>query len=243
MARPSDYNEHIADLICERMVEIYALCDPDTKEIRYIGKANNAKTRFTGHLWYSTRRKTPLYSWIRKLESFDKKPLLRILEVVPYSEWKATEKRLIADYRKTSRLLNLADGGDEPYCPREVRVANGKKNAAKYFTKESRSANGKKNAKALHADPMRKRWWHLVRSISTDLSHYERGVGYGSEEGHKAIILNCIAMSELFPNTIPPAWHNVRWHFDRWGDLSLEIIKQHMRPSLFDRLDFTGVYQ
>lgn len=106
-------------------VEIYGLLDPVTGELRYIGKANNAAKRLKSHLRDMKRRKSPLYGWLGKL---DQPPNIKILERT--LDWKEAERRLIAEYRgKGERLLNLADGGDEPFCPKEIRAANGQKAA------------------------------------------------------------------------------------------------------------------
>jgi hypothetical protein len=106
--------------------EIYALCDPESGDIRYIGKANNAAKRLAGHIRESKRRDTPVYRWIRKLGGKSLVPAMVVLETVPSDDWKSAEKRLIASHRLSgTRLLNVAEGGDEPFCPHEVRVRNG----------------------------------------------------------------------------------------------------------------------
>lgn len=107
------------------MPEIYALTDP-TGEIRYIGKANNSRARFKGHLRDAKRRKTPVYAWIRKLEKIGQRPGLTVLEIC--DDWQSAEQRLIADHRAAgARLLNVADGGDEPFCSCEQRRTLGRK--------------------------------------------------------------------------------------------------------------------
>lgn len=105
---------------------IYALTDPNTNEVRYLGKANNVDARFKGHLRDMDRRKTPVYSWMRKLWESAKHPKVTTIAVCG-NDWQATERLLIAGFRERgARLLNLADGGDEPYCSPEVRRQNGK---------------------------------------------------------------------------------------------------------------------
>lgn len=111
------------------MIDIYALTDPMTREIRYIGKANDAQKRFRKHL-AEKRRNTPVYCWIRSLRERGFIPGLQIIAVCEESDWKEAERKAIADARKTNnKLLNVADGGDEPYCPKEVRAENGRKSA------------------------------------------------------------------------------------------------------------------
>lgn len=44
--------------------------------------------------------------------------------------WPLTERSMIDKARRGGcPLLNIADGGDEPFCPKEVRAANGRLNA------------------------------------------------------------------------------------------------------------------
>ena len=136
--------------------EIYALCDPVSGEIRYVGKANCSVKRLTGHLRDAKRKDTPVCRWIRKLGISSLVPALQILETVPASEWKDAERRLIGLHRAAgTRLLNVADGGDQPFCPLEVRQRNGRGNAA--------SIHG------AHADPKRKAMWKLLQSLGVSL--------------------------------------------------------------------------
>lgn len=108
----------------ERSV-IYALIDPRDGRVRYIGKAKDAQKRLKGHM-RETRRRSPLYSWIASLKKQGLQPSCEIL-LTCVGDWCEAEKRLIAEYReKFSDLLNLADGGDEPHCPIEVRRENAK---------------------------------------------------------------------------------------------------------------------
>lgn len=101
-------------------VEIYGLYDPDTNELRYIGKANNAAKRLKSHI-FDRHLNRPVCRWIKSLIEQGKAPVQRVLETVPQSEWESAERRLIAEYRKTCRLLNLADGGAMPSQDKEQR--------------------------------------------------------------------------------------------------------------------------
>lgn len=64
----------------------------------------------------------PVNRWIRSLIEQGKTPRLGVLERVPTDQWEAAERRLIAEHRKTSKLLNLADGGAMPSQTKEQRV-------------------------------------------------------------------------------------------------------------------------
>jgi len=105
--------------------EIYSLRHPDTGEIRYIGKAANTYKRLKSHLRDSSRRNTPVYCWMRSLG----KPPHAIVEAVAIGpDWQSLEKQVITQYKADgARLLNVAEGGDEPFCSREVRHRNGVK--------------------------------------------------------------------------------------------------------------------
>lgn len=113
--------------------EIYALCCPDTGEVRYIGKANNSAKRLKSHIRDARRRDTPVYRWVRKLGTAGKEPALRVLCVS--DDWPTDERAQIAAYRASgARLLNVAEGGDEPHCSLEVRKANAHKLNARIAT-------------------------------------------------------------------------------------------------------------
>jgi hypothetical protein len=122
--RPSSYTDEIAE-----RVEIYALSDPRSGEIRYIGKANNAQKRLKSHLRDARHRDTPVYRWIRKLAREGFSPSVIVLASVQ-DDWQRVEVGFIAEGRSMGlRLLNVADGGNEPYCPPEVRAENARRAA------------------------------------------------------------------------------------------------------------------
>ena len=113
----------------ENRVEIYALLDPRDSAIRYIGKANNTLKRFKGHL-SETRRQTPVYCWIGTLRELGLVPAFQVLSVCTRANWQQCEREAIASARLGgANILNLANGGNEPYCAPEIRAANGRKSA------------------------------------------------------------------------------------------------------------------
>lgn len=108
-------------------VEIYTLCDPDTRAVRYIGKARCSKSRLKTHIRDSRRRKTPVCLWVARLVRCGKAPLVEVLEVCAVDVWPERERFHIAEYRKSVDLLNLADGGDQPKCDAATAAANARK--------------------------------------------------------------------------------------------------------------------
>ena len=111
------------------LIEIYGLTDPRTGEVRYVGKAVCAQKRLKSHLRDARRRRTPVYDWINKLGRLGLTPGVVVLVRCEPEAWPDTERRIIAEYRASGHLLNVADGGDEPHCPVEVRRENGRRNA------------------------------------------------------------------------------------------------------------------
>lgn len=105
-------------------VKIYGLFDPDTGVLRYVGKADDVGKRFKTHLRDARRRSTPVYSWIRKLVSNGQLPKIETLAECSPEHWPEVERNVIAQY---PNLLNLAEGGDQPFCPPAVRLANAHK--------------------------------------------------------------------------------------------------------------------
>ena len=90
---------------------IYALCDPDTAMVRYVGKSDNPEKRLRGHFY--EKSKTHKTNWINTLKKQNKKPVLKIIEEVDRSAWEASEIKWIAYYRNLSgNLTNTTDGGD-----------------------------------------------------------------------------------------------------------------------------------
>lgn len=92
---------------------IYALVDPRTDEIRYIGKSNNPRIRLAGHICVARTKQHHRARWIRKLLEFGLRPYAIILEKVVEGIWQEREQWWIAKLRVEGiRLVNETDGGD-----------------------------------------------------------------------------------------------------------------------------------
>lgn len=93
---------------------IYALIDPRTNAVRYIGKTHNVLGRFRGHC----KGKGPTYSakWIRQLAAEGLRPIVEVVEVVNsgvQADWEAAERQWIANFKLMGfKLTNLTEGGD-----------------------------------------------------------------------------------------------------------------------------------
>ena len=92
---------------------IYALKDPRTNIIRYVGKANDPYVRYGHHLIKCRDKNTHKRNWINNLKNNNLKPILEILEEVPIDKWKEYEKMYIKKYLDEGcDLMNYTDGGD-----------------------------------------------------------------------------------------------------------------------------------
>lgn len=121
MAKPGNKN-------AVKTVQIYVL--HDDKEFRYVGKAVDAQKRLKSHLRDARRRDTPVYRWIRKLAQNGQTPKVWVWTECHESNWPEVERKCIALARQMGwRLLNVADGGDQPKCDIETRRENGRKSA------------------------------------------------------------------------------------------------------------------
>lgn len=100
-------------IVCNMEVKIYVLKDPDTLEIRYIGRTKNSlKVRLSGHLSKAKKGKFKTHkdNWITSLKT---KPIIELIEiVVGWDESYKREQELIRDYLNNGyKLTNLHDRG------------------------------------------------------------------------------------------------------------------------------------
>ncbi len=87
---------------------IYALLDPDTYEVRYIGKTSSPRRRYLAHR--NTRKRMPVHLW---WDSLPIEPVMAVVASAIDDDWQSLERLLIAQARaEGARLLNLTDGGD-----------------------------------------------------------------------------------------------------------------------------------
>lgn len=113
------------------MTQIYGLTCPATGEVMYVGKADDHQARLKSHLRDAIRRSTPVYVWIRGLIDSGTRPgIVHLCDSIG-DRWQDLERQIIAQYTSDGfKLLNVAAGGNEPFCPKTVRRANGSAVAA-----------------------------------------------------------------------------------------------------------------
>lgn len=96
-----------------RPVYIYALTDPLTGVVRYIGKSVCPARRLYLHVLRSEAKQTHKDCWISNLRSKNSAPVLTVLDEVPSSQQNFFERAYIKAYRESGAdLTNHTDGGD-----------------------------------------------------------------------------------------------------------------------------------
>lgn len=90
---------------------IYALRDPRTDLIRYVGKADDPQKRLSVHL--ADKHRNHRTNWIKDLMINGLEPVLEIVDEVPFSEWPMWEVAYIENFRDLGYpLVNGTLGGE-----------------------------------------------------------------------------------------------------------------------------------
>jgi hypothetical protein len=91
-------------------IRIYALIDPQTNEVRYVGKTKRTlRIRLRAHINDNPKHNTHKFNWIKMLKSDDIEPIIVELEVCNENNWIEREKYWIKQY---NNLTNLTTGGE-----------------------------------------------------------------------------------------------------------------------------------
>lgn len=88
---------------------IYTLSDPDTGEVRYVGKTDNLRVRFSSHLREGGNKIKS--EWVSSLLAAGKKPILKTVEVVFAEKLQSViqvERKWVQYFKdKGARLVNV----------------------------------------------------------------------------------------------------------------------------------------
>ena len=124
---------------------IYALTEPDDiTKIRYVGKTNNLKRRYSRHIkdGQDEVTKNPLkVSWIKSILDRGERPQIRVLDKCEGYAWTVIEPYWVESLRTLGcDLTNIAKGGlgDTGPVTDEARQKMREKRAKQIITKESR---------------------------------------------------------------------------------------------------------
>ena len=97
-------------MVSDRPTTIYALCDPTTNEVRYIGKSTNVRKRLVSHCSDTKRKNNYCTNWVRSLKPL--KPVILELEVTN-QDWVEAEQFWISYFKWLgARLTNHTTGGE-----------------------------------------------------------------------------------------------------------------------------------
>ena len=121
----------------ERIVYIYGLADPRTKQYRYIGRTLCPKKRLQTQI--ATARngghKTRVHTWIRSLLNLGLEPIQNIIEIVPERRWSEAERWWVSYFKNAGcNLVNMVDGGIGAY--RRIASDAERKRIAKHTHKK-----------------------------------------------------------------------------------------------------------
>lgn len=99
-------------MISNAVVFIYGLCDPDSHELRYVGKTKHLRNRLTQHLNPNVKSGEGRARWIKSLLDSGKKPEIFTLEECQENGWQEAEKFWISYLKSIGcNLVNFSDGG------------------------------------------------------------------------------------------------------------------------------------
>lgn len=101
---------------------IYALIDPNTNCVRYIGKTVNIKDRFSKHKSTAKYCRTHKENWINSLQKIGLQPKIKILICTCEFLLNNLEIELIKHYSQFCKLVNATKGGDGTRKPQTEKV-------------------------------------------------------------------------------------------------------------------------
>jgi hypothetical protein len=125
------------------MIDVYALIDPITGLVRYIGKSKNVDYRFHRHL-YESRKNTRTHkcAWIKGLLDKNLRPELLILDTIDEKDWVFWEIHYINLYKSWEfNLTNMIEGGGA------IPTFKGDKNPSKREEVRRKISEGRKGMK------------------------------------------------------------------------------------------------
>lgn len=120
---------------------IYILIDPETQQVRYVGKANNVSQRYKAHLNRARKHQIHKLNWINSLKSKGLKPIIEVIDIVPIENWQFWETYWISQFKTWGfDLINYTHGGDGATFANQTSFKKGHipHNLGKPFSQESK---------------------------------------------------------------------------------------------------------
>jgi group I intron endonuclease len=95
---------------------IYILIDPETNQVRYIGKTKSLKRRYNQHISECSKLKSHKNNWLLSLKNKNLKPEMVVIDETDKDDWISLEQWYIQLYRSWGyKLTNLTAGGEGVY--------------------------------------------------------------------------------------------------------------------------------
>lgn len=160
------------------MPVIYALADPRTGDVRYVGKTSRKlSTRLRQHVNRSAKPETRCACWIRALVALGLVPDARELEVVSEEQWPAAERRWISALRaEGADLTNLTEGGAATHGHKHSAATKARISAiaTAQFASPAAREKAADYARAAWADPTYRARTAASRSVATQSEAYRQ---------------------------------------------------------------------
>lgn len=175
-------------------VFIYSLEDPNTKEIRYIGKTiQKIEKRLIAHIYESKHRKNHKCNWINKLNKKGENPIIKIIDIVSENDWEFWEMYWIEQFLAWGfNLVNETPGGEgyrhSEETKQKIRLANSGENHYFYGKNHTKSSK-EKISESLKGNSHAKGFKHSIETLEkskNNLNEYYKK-NPRSEEHNKKI--------------------------------------------------------
>ena len=107
---------------------IYILIDPETQQVRYVGKANNISQRYKAHLNRARKHQIHKLNWINSLKAKKLRPIIEVIDIVPIEDWIFWETYWISQFKTWGfDLINYTQGGDGATFANQTSFKKGEK--------------------------------------------------------------------------------------------------------------------
>lgn len=130
----------------EKIHYIYGLCDPDSGDLKYIGKSIEPQQRLWRHYQECKPERHKRAQWINRILADDKRPLLKILDQADEENINDLEIFYISYMRSLGcKLVNMTDGGDGVTMTTEIRAKISEANKNRPYKKRGPMAQETKD--------------------------------------------------------------------------------------------------
>lgn len=162
-------------------VKIYALVEPISNEIKYIGKTKQElRKRLSAHIHESKTSNTKKNTWIQSLKKKGLKPKIEEIDLVLETEWEFWEIYWIAQFKTWGFELKNTDGGGKGQSS-EFMKNNNPMFKLETRLKSSKSLMGNQFAKGIkHSQETKERVGKGVRkyySINPRTDEHNKKIG------------------------------------------------------------------